>query len=489
MLEETGKVNFRKDSWTKLKSIYLHEMDLEWNEFNITALMFFIHQILKFLLWISNLIHHGNAAKHPRQDVVTAFVYLIEGIEICLICICLNAEHNPHFYLNRERMHISGGHRHHHRAHRNHGKTKRHNVLNGPLVTLILFAFLLEFIDFLSYPSVNIEDFNESITEAYNCRSADDLCSYKAHFVVNELILRIFVGVTLLNLIFFLLSVIFGETPHSASFNGARNLIRPAGFTVFMILIILEMALIQNNYETDMIINNLCWSVINGFSAILCVYYTVNHIKGDRRNQWDRLNIATKYEGLLLLVLRTVALSFVYLYEHAKDHEDWTVYRQIVVTVTMYFHMGCLWMLKKPGYYHDGIQFLLKFITYINGYNLVFSLIFETSHFLDLFEKVTSDTSSGSVYPVQNAGDDGSTQSYFLVSFSTSFAVAHSNLWFLGQFWEWTQRRADRKSTGFKHHHSNPKGSGKLMTPNQFSEMKQLSTVRNEYSTYSTFYA
>ena len=46
--------------------------------------------------------------------------------------------------------------------------------------------------------------------------------------------------------------------------------------------------------------------------------------------------------------------------------------------------MATLWLLKKPGFYHDGVAFLLKFITYINAYNLVFSLIFETSHFLEL---------------------------------------------------------------------------------------------------------
>jgi len=448
--------------------------------------------MLKFLLLLSNIIHHGKEAKHPRQDIMTALVYLIEGIEICLICICLNAEHNPHFYMNRERVEMGGGHHHHHHHDHDHhhvdrhdGKAKRQNVLNGPLVVLILFAFLLEFIEFLTYPSVNIQDFNEFITETYNCRSADVMCSLRAHFVVNELILRIFVGVTLLNLIFFLLSVIFSEHPHTISFAGGGTLIRPAGFSVFMILVIMELALIQDNYPTDMVINNLCWSIVNVFGAILSVYHTVNHFKGEQRNQWDRLNIATKYEGLLLLVLRTVALSFVYLYEHDKGNEDWSVYRQIVITVTMYFHMGTLWLLRKPGYYHDGIQFLLKFITYINAYNLVFSLIFETDHFLDLFEKVTY--SSDSLHPALSAGDDGSSQSYFLVGFSTSFAVAHSNLWFLSQFWEWTQKRVGRKSTSS---HAVSKKSIKLLTPSHFSEMKDLSSIRNEYNTFgSNFYS
>ena len=70
---------------------------------------------------------------------------------------------------------------------------------------------------------VGVQDFNELITETYNCRSDEVNCSLRAHFVVNELILRVFVGVTLLNLIFFLLSVLFGEHPHYVSFGGAKR--------------------------------------------------------------------------------------------------------------------------------------------------------------------------------------------------------------------------------------------------------------------------
>ena len=83
---------------------------------------------------------------------------------------------------------------------------------------------------------------------------------------------------------------------------------------------------------------------------------------------------------------------------------------------------------------------MLKFITYINAYNLVFLLIFETSHFLELLVDydVSSQNDQG-LTPHLAASPDGN-QSYFLVSFSTSFAIAHSNLWFLSQFWEWTQK-------------------------------------------------
>merc|ERR1711933_271190 len=117
---------------------------------------------------------------------------------------------------------------------------------------------------------------------------------------------------------------------------------------------------------------------------------------------------------------------------------DWTVYRQIVITISMYFQMATLWLLKKPGFHHDGIQFLLRFVTYINAYNLIFSLIFETSHFLEL---LMAHNHIEEVAPSVNAVSEHGNQSYFLVSFSTSFAIAHSNLWFLSQYWEWTQKK------------------------------------------------
>ena len=75
------------------------------------------------------------------------------------------------------------------------------------------------------------------------------------------------------------------------------SLVRPCWFTVFLIFEVMEVALIQDDYEVDMVVGNVFMIMINAFGAILCVYQTVNHIKGDRRNQWDRLNIATKYEG------------------------------------------------------------------------------------------------------------------------------------------------------------------------------------------------
>merc|ERR1719203_1245276 len=121
---------------------------------------------------------------------------------------------------------------------------------------------------------------------------------------------------------------------------------------------------------------------------------------------------------MLLLVLRTVSLIFVYLDAHQQTSEeaydngdDWTVDRQIVITVSMYFYMATLWLLKKPGFHHDGVDFLLKFITYINAYNLIFSLIFETSHFLELL------MDHNQIEQAMNAVSEHGNQSYFLVSF------------------------------------------------------------------------
>merc|ERR1712154_187620 len=134
------------------------------------------------------------------------------------------------------------------------------------------------------------------------------------------------------------------------------------GFTAFLIFEIMEISLIQAKNRTDLIIWNVFWCLINSFGIILCCFYIANHVKFGHRNHWDKLNIATKYEGLLLLVLRTVSLIFVYLDEPGDSGNDFTVYRQIVITISMYFHMATLWLLKKPGFHHDGIHFLLKFI-------------------------------------------------------------------------------------------------------------------------------
>ena len=189
-------------------------------------------------------------------------------------------------------------------------------------------------------------------------------------------------------------------------------------------------------------------------------------------------------------------MVFVYLDEHDQGKEDWTVYRQIVITISMYFHMGTIWLLKKPGFHHDGVQSLLKFITYINAYNLVFSLIFETSHFLELLvdydESYHGNNDDGYLQPVQIASPHGN-QSYFLVSFSTSFAIAHSNLWFLSQFWEWTQKKTNRnkmsdsryqQSHSSGHHHHQRYGMNKhaipLETPGKGS--KTITILRDEYN-------
>merc|ERR1712228_307665 len=290
--------------------------------------------------------------------------------------------------------------------------------------------------------------------------------------------------------IFFLLSVLFGEHPHYPSFGGAKSLIRPCWFTAFLIFEIMEISLIQDNNTTDLIVWNIFWCIINAMSIVLCIYFCANHIKQSQHNQWDKLNIATKYEGMLLLVLRTVSLIFVYLDEHEQDDydggDDWTVLRQIVITISMYFHMTTLWLLKKPGFHHDGIQFMLKFVTYINAYNLIFSLIFETSHFLQLL--MDHGDIEEAIEPLLSAMSEHGNQSYFLVSFSTSFAIAHSNLWFLSQFWEWTQKKSNRfKMSDSKY----LKEAIPLETPHHFDDndgdrnAKQISIVRREQ--YNTF--
>eukprot|EP01084_Bolivina_argentea_P304503 525894_1 len=497
-------INFRKDSWSKLKAIYLYEMDMEWNEFNIAAIIFFIHQILTFILLLMNAIHQGNEAKHPKQDILTAFGFLIESLSIVLLSICLNAEHNPHFFMNRERLHIRGGglpdlHSHHYHNKKLPHEKKPNNVMNNDIIIfMVLIAIICQFFEFLTYPSVNNDDFSEFIEETYNCKSSDINCSLRAHFIVNELIFRVFVGVTLLNLIFFLLSVLFGEHPHYPSFGGAKSLIRPCWFTAFLIFNIMELAILQDNYRLDLLLYNVFWMIVNSFSIILCCYHLINHIKlkAGHHNQWDKLNIATKYEGMLLLVLRTVSLIFVYLDEHQQGHsEDWTVYRQIIITITMYFHMITLWLLKKPPYTDDGVQFLLKFITYINAYNLIFSLIFETSHFLELLTH--HDDYQQDINNINNiivAPSEHGNQSYFLVSFSTSFAIAHSNLWFLSQYWEWTQKKSNRNKMSdsrqihlhskSRHNHNSHMGKNAIPLKNNF---KQITLISNEYNTFNGY--
>ena len=87
----------------------MYEMDLQWNEFNIAAIIFFIHQMLTFLLLIMNVMHNGSEAKHPIQDLCTALGFVIEAFSVVLLSICLNTEHNPHFFVNRERIHVHGG--------------------------------------------------------------------------------------------------------------------------------------------------------------------------------------------------------------------------------------------------------------------------------------------------------------------------------------------------------------------------------------------
>ena len=49
-----------------------------------------------------------------------------------------------------------------------------------------------------------------------------------------------------------------------------------------------------------------------------------------------------------------------------------------------------------------------------------------------------------------------------MVSFSTSFAIAHSNLWFLSQFWEWTQKKHNRNKMSSDSKH-NKHGMSRLL--------------------------
>merc|ERR1712129_326407 len=137
----------------------------------------------------------------------------------------------------------------------------------------------------------------------------------------------------------------------------------------------------------------------------------------------------------------------------------------------------------KPAFHHDGVHFLLKFIAYINAYNLIFSLIFETSHFLELL------MDHNQIEQAQQALDEHSNQSYFLVSFSTSFAIAHSNLWFLSQFWEWTQKKSNRFKMSESKYPTMMKDAIPLETPAQFGgHDKQIHIVRREqYDTFAAY--
>ena len=263
----------------------------------------------------------------------------------------------------------------------------------------------------------------------------DSPCQLKTNFVINEMIFRLFVAITLINLIFFILSIIFGKHFHEPSFNNFDKILHPLLFLFFIVCIFIEITIIGDYKSSFHFYWNIIWMSLNGFTGIYLLFNTIKSQFYEINTYRKKIMSTALAEGIILIIGRLAVVTLALL----DKIDKWSAWRQFTIAISLIIQLIALLFYKKPKNKNNDIfickgqlplYLLFNWIVFINAYNLIWSIIFETDHFLHFIS------------------DDSIITSYLLWEFSFAFCVLHSDLWALSQFVEYA-------FTNGNNHHNN----------------------------------
>jgi len=400
----------------RIKNACVKEFTIEWTQWTVAIFGGIIHHFMISLLLL--IISIGS---NDTPFIFTGIAHLFKAIAFLSINIALNK------YIN------------------NHYKQSNKRTFFGHRMTQFLFLIIIlsQFLMFVSLPAINFEYWEKESNVAYQCEidiipeeetngntngnNNGENCALHVNFIINELILRVFVPITLINIIFKILSILLNKNIHEPSFSGIKIIMHP--FTVTFILIgqFLEISLVQSNNISGFNYGtwNIFWIIITSFFIALLLIYTCKSISFEKDNivfARYRLHSMALLEGVLLISGRIFVIVLLW-YEYAN--KNYVSSRQIVTTAFYIVQIITLKFFRKPiepnhgktiCFGHLELDFLFYCVIFLNLYNLIWSIIFEIDALLYFL-------------------DEGAEKAaIFKIEFSIAFCVLHTDLWALASF-------------------------------------------------------
>ena len=247
-------------------------------------------------------------------------------------------------------------------------------------------------------------------------------CAHNGMYIINEIILRPFMGMTL----FDTLTVLLSRHQH-ANFTISFKLCNcaPIAVGVSIFSFVDFMLIIKESKGDDNLIiatyYNITWILIHCIFIVLMCWY--NKCLSDETKECSDIGDHDAIEGLILIILSLIAWTMLKLdsYNSKQSNHTFKIWRLLSILITVLFQMMTLfeWRRKKDKIEKVGI---IPWICFLNLFDFVYMMIFEMHHF----------------YELGNSSLEDDLPLLFRLSYTFSFAISHVILWTYWQYLEWS---------------------------------------------------
>lgn len=216
---------------------------------------------------------------------------------------------------------------------------------NKAIVFLIFLGFLVGFIQFCFLPVLNHDGEAVMLGHMYHCNAtiaaSGDLymfysndsvssinndvavvmtaCDSKPDFKLNELMFRLFVGMSLFNNIVLLGSVLAEDSHSHTSLTHATKVYHPCCFLLILLALLFDLRITDSYWSTEFDVVNGGWIVLHligivvVFKLLCCHIYALNHKidYGEHKNRTIKASKALFCEGITLVILAIISMLLI----------------------------------------------------------------------------------------------------------------------------------------------------------------------------------
>eukprot|EP01084_Bolivina_argentea_P253132 425110_1 len=446
VLLRLSKANMSKrKKCINLLKFYKKIFQFEWTEFGIICSLTLLHYIVSGILMLSQRNNYKNTSYNPTAYILTAIRYILNGFAIILPALCINiyydhirnylwcikdsisvleSDHDNNVppdipedqQTDAGAIHMSGK--------TNQTDTDAQSVIsqktirtpttvfNYRLIHWSIFVIFILFIITYQMPcTLNWDMYQHSVHILYG----NNNISNNNYFIINELVLKLFTAMLLLNTCFHIVS----GMDHTEYYGFVTSVIKPEHVLFVMIISFMETLI-----HSERIWNVICTILYAIFIIIVQIVCYIISSKlreitreiGDTNSKSKLAALRNIINGIFLMTFCVMTNSFILLH----DHRNWMNIRQISCNVFNLFLLRLIYELKLVidnkrcyKFIKRNKKFKMFFIALIilNLYHICYSIMFV-------------------IYSYQNISTD-KYSIYYRLSFSFSFTIIQLNQWIL----------------------------------------------------------
>eukprot|EP01084_Bolivina_argentea_P034096 63086_1 len=300
----------------------------------------------------------------------------------------------------------------------------QHTVFNNVVVrATIIIGFAVQFFQFISLPALKDADLIIFYSTLYDCENSK--CSDNADFIVNELIFRVFVGMTIVNNMGLFVNGINQDTIAQFSLMCIRTIIHPLVYPIMLVILMVEIRFATHPVPYPILrdIINFIGIAVHLFTILLCFVLVDELYKGKisvykQKVQNMNVNYTVALEAILILIIALI--SFIFL--AVNGGEFTSLLRQFSVwlylLIQMFVILVGITLAKVKNFSREvSVSFVkrcFKWLCILNLYDFLYSFVDDSQQFAGWVNRTSGDNSI-----------------YYKWSFGLSFSFSHVLMWSL----------------------------------------------------------